>query len=66
MAELKPCEYCGHKPEMQKGVNFNGLFSMTDYVLYRFNCSRCNIQSKSAYTIEGAIELWNRGTEDGK
>lgn len=66
MAELKPCEYCKIKPEMQRGVTFNGIFSMTDYILYRFNCPRCNIQSKSTYTIDGAIEAWNRRCTDEK
>ena len=60
MAELKPCEYCEELPELQRGLEFTTLQER-----FRYNCPRCNIQSKSAYTIEGAIEAWNRGTEDG-
>lgn len=61
MAELKPCEYCLEIPELQKGVVFP-----TNDARYRYRCPRCNITSKSCYTIEGAIEEWNRSAEDGK
>lgn len=60
MTELKPCQYCLEKPELQKGFEFE-----TFLMKYRYHCPRCNIQSKSAYTIDGAIGLWNGGTEDG-
>ena len=59
--ELKPCPFCGEKPELQKGVEF-----LTFLEKYRYHCPRCNIQSKTAYTIDGAIGLWNWGAEDGK
>jgi sarcosine oxidase delta subunit len=61
MVELKPCEYCGEKPELQRGLEFDTLMTK-----YRYNCPRCNIQSKSAYTIDGAAGLWNENTEDKK
>lgn len=57
---LKPCEYCGEKPILQKGIEFTSLMER-----YRYHCPRCNIQSKSAYTIDCATELWNRSDEDG-
>jgi hypothetical protein len=57
--ELKPCEYCNEIPELQRGAEFP--VSITKF---RYYCPRCNIHSKSAYTIGGAIELWNRGTDD--
>ena len=60
MAELKPCEYCLEKPILQRGLEFMSLMER-----YRYHCPRCNIQSKSAYTIDGAIEIWNRRVEDG-
>ena len=59
MVELKPCEYCGEKPELQRGLEFETLMTK-----YRYNCPRCNIQSKSAYTIDGAAGLWNENTEE--
>ena len=55
-----PCEYCGNAPELQKGVEFPSGAEK-----FRFCCPNCNIQSKSAYTICGAIETWNRGTSNG-
>ena len=61
MAELKPCEYCGEKPELQRGLELE-----TSMTKYRYHCPRCNIQSRSAYTIDGAIGMWNGGAEDGK
>ena len=61
MAELKPCEYCLEKPELQKGLEMETLMEK-----YRYHCPRCNIQGKSAYTIEGAIGFWNGSVEDGK
>lgn len=61
MAELKPCEYCEEIPELQRGVVFP-----TNDARFRYHCPRCNIASKSCYTIEGAIEAWNRRAEDGK
>ena len=60
MPEFKPCEYCVELPVLQKGVEFMSMMEK-----FRYHCPRCNITSKSAYTIEGAIEAWNRGTEDG-
>ena len=61
MYELKPCEYCEEIPELQRGIEFMSLQKK-----FRYHCPRCNIRSKSAYTIEGAIESWNRRAEDGK
>ena len=60
-SELKPCEYCKEIPELQKGIEFPDMIEK-----YRYHCPRCNIRSKSAYTIEGAIGLWNGSEEDGK
>lgn len=60
MAELKPCEYCGEKPELQRVLEFETLLTK-----YRYCCPRCNINSKSAYTTGGALKIWNKGTEDG-
>jgi hypothetical protein len=59
MDELKPCEYCKEIPELQRGVEF-----ASNLEKFRYHCPRCNIISKSCYTIEGAIEVWNRGTEN--
>ena len=61
MEELKPCEYCLEKPELQRCLEFETLLTK-----YRYHCPRCNIKSKSAYTIDGAICLWNGVFEDGK
>lgn len=61
MDELKPCEYCKELPELQKGAE-----APSHTLLFRFHCPRCNIKSKPAYSIWGAIESWNRGTEDGR
>ena len=61
MAELKSCEYCGEKPQLQRSVEF-----MSFQERFRYHCARCNISSKSAYTLGGAIEAWNRSVEDGK
>ena len=59
MNKPKPCEYCEELPELQKGVEF-----MSFQEKFRFCCPRCNIASKSCYTIDGAIEVWNRGTDN--
>lgn len=60
MDNLKDCEYCKQKPELQRGVEF-----LSFQERFRYLCPRCNIASKSAYTMQGAIESWNRGTNDG-
>ncbi len=59
--KLKPCKRCKEIPELQRGVAFP-----TNNVRYRYYCLQCHIASKSCYTVDGAIEEWNRRKEDGR
>lgn len=61
MAELKPCPFCGNKPEIQTGYEFE-----TRMTKVRIACAKCGTYGQSAYSTSGAFEAWNRRAEDGK
>lgn len=55
--QLKPCPFCGGKPQMIVGT--------TEYSLTQIRCTVC--QNCTAYWqgYDKAIEKWNRRVNDG-
>ena len=60
--EVKPCEYCKELPIYEAGIEISDFLKHIEK--YKLRCPRCNISTKSFYSLDGAIEAWNRGTEE--
>lgn len=63
MPDLKPCPFCGGKAE-EAFIKRKKLFASmqfpynTHYVYIR--CKTCGATGKLCWTVENAIEAWNR------
>ena len=65
MTELKPCPFCGNRPEIFVD---NALFSLfqedEENTNFKVSC-HCGIHTKFHQTRKEAIETWNRRVGDG-
>lgn len=65
MDELKPCPFCGGEARINADTE-----AIRDSLgrLWAFNavCDRCCATSGLTYTVDKAIEAWNRRSDDGK
>lgn len=74
MKELKPCPFCGGKPQVFK-CNGNGSVSTDDLTADKARgqimshcficCTRCRVRTFQYLTRRGAFNAWNRRV-DGK
>lgn len=55
MEELKPCPFCGRKPDMQKAINYKGVYVV---------CHSCEIRTFIFASERAAAERWNRRAND--
>ena len=60
--ELKPCPFCGSKPEYIEHHEDNGMPEVyyKEYSYYYVRCLNCGCQILSSLNGEKAIEIWNR------
>ena len=63
MPDLKPCPFCGG----EASINFDSeaiVDSQWRHWAYNVVCDKCCATSGLAYSIEMAIEIWNRRFDD--
>ena len=61
MSELKPCPFCGGK-----AFAINNIPTYGEEVMFYASCESCRVRTPLKWTIEKAIEVWNRRAEDGR
>ena len=57
--QLKPCPYCGSKPEL--GLQLAILSPMHEYIVF---CSCCGASTIYCFTEQAAIKSWNVCAEE--
>ena len=65
MSELKPCPFCGSEARIER-VRRHKLFPQFIFPycthLPYIKCNLCGATSRVMWTLEEAIEIWNRRT----
>ena len=60
--ELKPCPFCGEKPELEvEEIDLNGSATKDSFTYY---CDNCDYFRGECDTVEGAAKYWNKRTSD--
>ena len=71
MAELKPCPFCGNKPQVRYTGCGSGSHGYTSNILMESNagfviCLKCECRTSTYSKVSRAISKWNRRANDGK
>lgn len=64
MTDLKPCPFCGGKPELHDWQYWAGPMSRVRVLRYGVLCTSCGVMFPADSTKEDAIKLWNRRTSE--
>ena len=60
--ELKPCPFCGEKPELEvEEIDLNGSATKDSFKYY---CDNCDYFRGECDTVEEAVKCWNKRTSD--